>query len=67
MQYSIIFDGTQAISGVEQESICIRYVDKDLDPHEVFVGLYDVSGTTGEEIAGGAGDVLLRLNIPMDY
>ncbi|KAK0152297.1 Zinc finger MYM-type protein 1 [Merluccius polli] len=64
MQYSIIIDGTQDVSG-EQESICIRYVDQDLVPHEVFVGLYEVSGTTGEAIARMARDVLLRLNIPI--
>lgn len=36
LQFSIIIDG---ISGTEQESICFRYVDEDLVPHEVFVGL----------------------------
>lgn len=63
LQYSIIIDGTQDISGVEQESICIRYVDQDLVPHEMFIGSYEVSGTTGEAIAKMARDVLLRLNI----
>ena len=67
MQYSIIIDGTQDICGVEQESICIRYVDHDLVPHEVFVGSYEVSGTTGEATARVARDVLLRLNIPIAY
>lgn len=65
LQYSIIIDGTQDISGVEQESICIRYVDHDLVPHEAFIGLYEVLGTTGEAIARVAKDVLLRLNIPI--
>lgn len=63
--YSIIIDGTQDISCTEQESICFRYVDQDLVPHEVFVGLYEVSRTTGVEIARVAVDVLLRLSIPM--
>ncbi|XDV43533.1 hypothetical protein PO909_012000 [Leuciscus waleckii] len=44
-------DGTQDVSGVEQESICIRYVDHDLIPHEEFVGLYEVSSTTGNATA----------------
>lgn len=65
MQFSIIIDGTQDISGAEQESICLRYVDEDLVPHEVFIGLYEVSGTAGVEIAKMAMDVLLRLNILM--
>ena len=42
LQYSIIIDGTQDVSGVEQEAICLRYVDSDLLPHEDFVGLYEV-------------------------
>lgn len=62
LQYSVIIDGTQDVSGVEQESICFRYV---LIAQEVFVGLYEVPGTTGGEIARMATDVLMRLNIPM--
>lgn len=52
LQYSLIIDGTQDVSGIEQESICFRYVDHDIIPH-------------GVEIARVAADVLLRLNIPM--
>ena len=43
----------------------MRYVDDDLVPLEVFVGLYKVSGTTEEAIARVARDVLLRLIIPI--
>uniref|UniRef100_A0A087XAH7 DUF4371 domain-containing protein n=1 Tax=Poecilia formosa TaxID=48698 RepID=A0A087XAH7_POEFO len=63
LQYSLIIDGTQDISG-QQESICLRFVDHDLVPQEVFVGLYQVPGTTGAENAKSALDVL-RLNIPV--
>lgn len=65
LQYSIIIDGTQDISGKEQESICFRYVDHDLVPHEDFVGLYEVSGNRGEEIAKVAEDVIQRMNLPL--
>ena len=65
LQYSIIIDGTQEVSGVEREAICIRYVDHDLIPHEDFVGLYEVSSTTGKNLAKVATDVLLRLNLPL--
>ncbi|CAL9706252.1 unnamed protein product [Knipowitschia caucasica] len=58
-------DGTQDIHGKEQVSICLRYVDKDLVPQEDFVGLYEVQGTTGEQMAKVAADMLLRLNLPM--
>ena len=65
LQYSLIIDGTQDVTGTEQEAICFRYVDHDLVPREVFIGLYEVPGTTGVEIARMAEDVLLRLNIPI--
>ncbi|XP_031727537.1 zinc finger MYM-type protein 1-like [Anarrhichthys ocellatus] len=58
-------DGTQDVQGKEQVSICLRYVDKELEPHEVFVGLYEVPGTTGEQMAKLVVDVLLRLNLPI--
>jgi len=66
LQYSIIIDGTQDITGTEQESICLRYVDHNLIPHEEFVGLYEVSLTTGQNLANVAKDVLLRLNLSLD-
>lgn len=34
VQYSITMDGMQDISGVEQVSICVRYVDTDLESRE---------------------------------
>lgn len=40
-------------------------MNHDLIPQEAFVGLYEVTRTTGEEIARIAVDVILRLNIPM--
>lgn len=38
--------GTQDISGEEQESVCLRYVDHDLIPHEGFIGFYSVTEST---------------------
>lgn len=38
VQFALIIDGTQDVSGVEQESICLRFVDADLQPKEEFLG-----------------------------
>ncbi|XP_063741277.1 zinc finger MYM-type protein 1-like [Eleginops maclovinus] len=65
IQYSLIIDGTQDAAGVEQESFCLRFIDKNLQPREEFIGLYQVTSTTGENIASAAKDVLLRLNLPL--
>lgn len=43
LQFSLIMDGVQDMSGCEQESICLRYVDGDLHLYEEFIGLYEVS------------------------
>lgn len=63
--YGLIVDGTQDISKSEQISICLRYVDEDLLPHEEFVGLYDPPSTTGATLAACIFDVLLRLQLPL--
>jgi len=41
--FSIIVDGTQDVTGCEQESICVRYVDG-LQPVEVFWGCTQWTG-----------------------
>lgn len=47
-------DGTQDVSGKEQEVICQRYIDHDL-VHEEFVGLYEVSDHRTESRKGSYG------------
>ena len=49
--FAVIVDGTQDIQGVEQESICVRYVDDAYHVHEDFVGLYNVEDTTGASLS----------------
>ena len=51
IQFSIVVDGTQNLPGIEQEYECIRYVDREsLDPAETFMGLYEVTNTTGKAL-----------------
>ena len=64
--FGIVVDGTQDIAGIEQESICLRFVTKsDLTVHEAFGGLYEQTETTGEIISGTVQDVLLRLKLSL--
>lgn len=53
------------MSGKEQQAVCLRYVDKDLVPRQEFIGLHEVSLTTGENLAKVVMDVLQRLNLPV--
>ena len=63
--FSVIMDGTQDISGDEQESVCIRYVDENFVSHEVFVGFYKADGTTGLALSNILKDIFLRLGLPI--
>lgn len=64
--FAIMVDGTQDISGHEQESICLRYIDESFNPVEAFVGIYETSAsTTGQSIANCVLDVLTRLQLPI--
>ena len=64
--FGVIIDGTQDVQGMEQESICIRHVDMDLTIHETFVGLYQITSTTGKCIANMVQDAFIRLQLPIE-
>ena len=59
-----IVDGTQDVTRCEQESVCLCYINsKQLEPVEVFMGLYSMDSTTGETLARMTEDVLLRFDL----
>ena len=47
----------------EQLTICIRWVDKELEAHEDFLGFYNVPDFGGETIVSAIKDVLLKLQL----
>jgi hypothetical protein len=64
-QFAVVVDGTQDSCGVEQESICVRYVDEHLDVIETCVGLFTPPDTTGKTLASVIIDALTRLTLPV--
>ena len=64
--FAVIVDGTQDITRCEQESMCIRHVDDELQPHEEFVGFYKVEGTRGNMLATSIKDCLIRYQLPLE-
>ena len=64
-QFAVIVDGTQDVQGLEQESICVRYVDANYGVPEDFIGLYNIAETTGASLSNIIQDALLRLNLPI--
>jgi len=65
-QFAIILDGTQDCSGMEQESLCVRYVDLNLQVHEVFLDLFEPSDTCGGTLARTIEESLMRLGLSID-
>lgn len=63
--FATIVDGTTDVSGNEQECICIRHINKDMEIAEDFIGLYRLHSTTGKAIAEMLVDVLLRTQLPI--
>ena len=61
--FSIICDEHTDISNKEQLIICIRWVDKELEAHEDFLGFYNVPDIGAETIVSAIKDVLLKLQL----
>ena len=62
---SIICDEYTDISNKEQLTICIRWVDKELEAHEYFLRFYNVPGIGAETIVSAIKDVLLKLQLSL--
>ena len=56
--FSIICDEYTDISNKEQLTICIRWVDKELEAHEYFLGFYNVPDIGAETIVSAIKYVL---------
>ena len=60
---AVVVDGTQDNTLKEQLSISVRHVGSELQVTEDFVGLYQITETTGHAIAETVDDALLRLGL----
>ena len=63
--FSIICDEYTDISNKEKLIICIRWVDKELEAHEDFLGFYNVLVIGAETIMSAIEDVLLKLQLSL--
>ena len=60
---SLMVDVTTDISYKEQLVVCIRWVDKSLQPHQEFIGLNHVESTQSSTLVSTIHDVLQRVSI----
>ena len=63
--FSITCDEYTDISNKEQLTICIRWVDKELEAHKDFLRIYNVPDIGAETIVSAIKDVLLKLQLSL--
>ncbi|XP_028419289.1 zinc finger MYM-type protein 1-like [Dendronephthya gigantea] len=63
--YSIIADETRDLSGAEQFSVSIRWVDSEYNISEDLIGMVEVENTTAEVLTSVIKDTLLRCVLPL--
>ena len=64
---SVVAGGTtDTISGTEQLSVCLQYVNTEMVSTNVFMGFYDAPSSTGEALTGIIVDVLRRFDIAVE-
>ena len=51
------------IANKEQFTICLRWIDDNLDDHEDFIGLYQVDSIGANSLVRAIMDTLIRLNL----
>ena len=65
-EFCLIVYETTDNSGREQVSICVRVIDDDLCPEELFLGLYEVSSTTADNLKAVILDALKRYSLSIN-
>ena len=63
--HAIMADKCTDVSNIEQFTICIRWVDKYLESHDSFIGLYKVDSITSDTLVSAIKDTLVRLNVKL--
>lgn len=64
--FSIICDEYADISNKEQLTFCLRWVDKDLNAYEDFLGFYQIPDIGANTITAAIEDALVRLSLSFD-
>ena len=64
--FAVIVDESPDASHTEQVSMCVRFVDSDFVPQELFVGFYATEVTNAATLAKLIMDTLKRLDLPTE-
>ena len=60
---TIMVEETTDVANKEQLVLCLRWVDDNLETHEDFIGMHEISSTSADTIVHTIKDVMLRLNL----
>ena len=61
--FTVMCDECTNSSNREQLSVCIRWVDSELEPHEDFIGLYKMDGVCASDIVNALKETLLSMKL----
>lgn len=63
--YSITADKCTDIANKEQLTICLKWVDDELNDHKDFIGPYQVNSIDANSVVQAIKDTLIQLNLPI--
>ena len=61
--FTIMADECTDVANKEQFTICIHWINQNLEDHEYFIGLYQVEDITSDNLVPAIKDTLLRMNL----
>ena len=61
--FTIMADECTDVANKEQFTICIRWINKNLEDHEYFIELYEMEDITSDSLVHAIKDTLLRMNL----
>ena len=64
--FTMMCDEVTDVKNVSQLVVCLRWVDKNLNAHDEFIGLKDMSSTDAHSIVRELKDVLLRMRLKLE-
>ena len=63
---TMMCDEATDVKNVSQFAVCLRWVDENLNAHDEFIGLKDMSSTDADSIVRELKDVLLRMRLKLE-
>ena len=63
--FSLMCDEYTDVSNKQQLSMCVRWIDDSLNPHEDFLGFYELPNIASDTIVSAIKDSLILFNLPL--